>query len=84
MRKVIRVLFLVLALALLAYGIIGERHIVWRMPEAELRQGGTFAYAEHELGGFAYTEGASREGFMLREGEVYDAYSTVPVTDCAA
>ncbi len=70
MRKVIRVLFLVLALALLAYGIIGERHIVWRMPEAELRQGGTFAYAEHELGGFAYTEGASREGFMLREGEV--------------
>ncbi len=84
MRKILRVLFLVVALALLAYGILGERHLLWRMPEAELKQGGTFAYAEHELGGFAYTEGASREGFMLREGEVYDAYSTVPVTDCAA
>ncbi|MHC4202899.1 MAG: hypothetical protein ACYSU0_23155 [Planctomycetota bacterium] len=84
MRKILRVLFLVVALALLAYGILGERHLLLRIPEADLKQGGTFAYVEHELGGFAYTEGASREGYMLRDGEVYDAYSTVPVTDCAA
>ena len=70
--------------ALVAYGALRESHTVWHLPESELKQGGTFEYAEHALGGFAYTEGASREGFMLKRGEIYDAYSTVPVTDCAA
>jgi hypothetical protein len=64
-----RWLFLTASLSLLAYALHWERHEVLRFDDGP---------AQH-LTGPAFVEGTTYDGFGLRLGRLYDAYSLSPL-----
>ncbi len=71
------IILLALVSALLAYAILGEKHDVFNLSKPE----------EKKVSGFEYTETATFDGFMLKNGKVYDIYSLTPdvlqIKDCS-
>jgi hypothetical protein len=62
--RVLRIVLLVVSAALLAYGILGERHTIWSRPGGEAR----------EISGFGLTEAATVDAVMLKEGKLYEKH----------
>jgi hypothetical protein len=74
--KLLRVAFLAGALVLLAWGVFRELHQVWKLDSDN----------STAVGGPGFTEGATYEAFMLRDGRLYDAKGLAPesanIKDC--
>jgi hypothetical protein len=74
--KLVRVLFLAAALMLLAWGVFRELHRVWKLDSPN----------STAVDGPGFTEGATYEAFMLKDGRLYDAYGLAPesasIKDC--
>ncbi len=67
--KTLRLVFLAVALALVAYGLFGEAHVVRALDEG----------AEPAvIGGADYTSRSTSEEMMLRGGLLYDVFSLRP------
>jgi hypothetical protein len=66
--KAIRILALILALALVAYGLFVERHQIHALTKDETTT----------IGGPAFIEGASVDGYLRRDGKLFDVYSLAP------
>ena len=74
--KLLRLSFLLAALTVLAWGAFRELHRVWKLDS----DNSVAVY------GPGFTEGATYEAFMLKDGRLYDAYGLAPesasIKDC--
>jgi len=74
--KLLRVLFLLACLGLVLYGLLAERHRVLSLPDG----------TPQAVSGAAFTERATYDAVLLRDGQLYDAYSLAPasadIKDC--
>lgn len=68
--KALRIALLALAVLLLLYGLAYERH------EVNSLAGGD----PEKVSGFGFTEAATYDGLMLKDGRIYDAYGLAPGT----
>ena len=76
--KIIRILMAVLVLGLLAYAFSRESHTIHSLSEPS---------RSTRVDGVQFTEIATYDGLMLKDGELYDIHSLTPeilqVKDCA-
>ncbi len=71
-----RLLLVAACMGVLAYGIFFEHHVVASLTTGE----------SESIAGPAFVEGSSYDGYVRRDGRLYDAYSLQPeavsVKDC--
>lgn len=70
MNRAMRILVVLIGLSLLTWGLWRERHPVWSFGQDEPKP----------TSGLKFVEGTTYDGFVLKDGRLYDAYSLSPGT----